>query len=120
MSIIVWNRRFQPAALALSFVTFSLALSWLLSDRFAGFAQVATIVFAFATGTLLIAAWFANSQRLLGYGYLISAGLWVFTAWAALVSSLTLTSILIALGWAILAGGSYLLEVIDGDGRWLP
>jgi hypothetical protein len=120
VAIILWNRRFQPAALVLGFAALVIAVTWATDHRFDGFARWAAVVFAAAVGTVMVAGWIKNSQRVLGWGYLLSAGLWTFIAWAAVVSGLSPTSMLLSLLWAVLAGGSYLLEVRDGDGRWLP
>ena len=120
MPLTIWYRRFQPAALALACAAFALGGTWLISERFEGFAHWMTVVWALGVGGLLAGAWLAHSKAAMDWGYLASTGLWIFVAWAALVSGLSWTSILLALAWAVLAGGSYLLEVRDGDGRWLP
>jgi hypothetical protein len=120
MAIIVWNRRFQPAALVLGFAAWVVGVTWMFDDRFEGFAKWAAIVYAITVGVIMVTGWIRNSQRILGYGYLSSTGLWAFISWAAIVSSLSPTSILLSALWAVLAAGSYLLEVLDGDGRWLP
>jgi hypothetical protein len=120
VSIIIFQRRFQPAALALSLAAWIVAATWAIDGRFSGFAQVATVAFATAVGIVMVAGWIKNSQRVLGWGYLLSSGLWGFVAWIAAVNLLPWTSVLLAVAWAVLATGSYLLEVLDGDGRWLP
>lgn len=120
MSITIWRRRFQPAALASTFATFVVAVTWATQPTFIGPARWAAVVFAVAVGVLMTVSWATNSERLLVYGYLLSSGLWGFITWVGIVGGLTLTSVGVSIALTILAAGSYLLEVVDGDGRWLP
>lgn len=120
MAIIIFQRRFQPAALVLALSSFILASTWILESRLDESFRWFAAAYAAAVGLLMLAAWIKNSQRALGYGYLASTGLWVFVSWVGWTGGLGYTSTLLALMWALLGAGSYLLEVRDGDGRWLP
>lgn len=117
MSLLVWNRRFQPAALALGIAAVVLGVTWLDGERFSGHWDHAAAAGAGVVAGTLLVGWFQTNVRVMRAGLLMSTGLWLFAAWVAWIGGANATSVFLALAWAVLAAGSYYLETHDPDLR---
>lgn len=117
MSLLIWSRRFQPAALALGLACVVLGVTWLNGERFEGnWDHAAAIIAGIVAGTLLV-GWYQSNACVMRVGLLASTGLWLFAAWAAWIGGANATSVWLAVAWAVLAAGSYYLETHDPDLR---
>jgi hypothetical protein len=114
-AIVLAGRRIQPAAFAITLAALSIGLTWWGTDRVAGPWETAIGAAGISTATLLTIGWAGNWLAVMRAGLLASCVLWPFVAWVALTGLGSLTSGLLALAWAVLAGGSYWLEEVEAQ-----
>lgn len=108
------GRRFQPAALALTVVTFASGWNRVFQHTNAWYALVG--VAALAVGLGFTVAWWGNWPRLMRWCFLGSTLVWVFIAGSSYTIIHNVPSSVSALGWAILAAGSFWHETRDDGG----
>ncbi len=107
----LFRRAFRPAAMALAIACLALGLSWAIQDRIDGLFDNLVAGVAIGVALVLFAAWYYDSDRARRFGFLLSVWLWSSVAAVAFMNLAGWTSGLLALAWAILAGGSYWAEV---------
>lgn len=112
-AVVLAGRRIQPAAFAITLAALSIGLTWWGAERVAGPWETVVGIGGVATATVLTVAWAGNWTCLMRAGLLAATVLWSFVAWVAFVGVGSLTSGLLALAWAVLAGGSYWLEQLE-------
>lgn len=108
----ILDRAVKPYAVALTVVTFAVAL-WGASKPI-GFAGQVVAVIGFISAALLLAGWVARKESWMIHGLWLSAGVWAGVG-AALISVVGIwhISTVSAFCWAIASGGAWLLEVED-------
>jgi hypothetical protein len=109
------GRRFQPAAMALMIVTFSVGWGRIFNHPNEFYAGIGYAAIATAAGFMV--AWGVNKPSWMRWAFLASFFIWIFaagTSWTILHSIPTAIS---AIGWAILSGGSFWYESQDEEDR---
>ena len=114
-AVVLSGRRIQPAAFAITLAALSIGLTWINADRVEGPWETVIGVGGIGTAIWLTAGWAANSTLIMRTGMLAATVLWTFVAWVAFVAVGSLTSGLLAVAWAVLAGGSYWLEEVEAQ-----
>ena len=93
----------RPVTLALTIAALSLGAGWLAKGDYVVLGWV-----ALATAAVMVAAWALDRDRVMRASMLVSVALWTYAAYAAIVIVGSPTSAMLAVAWAVLAGGTYL------------
>lgn len=114
-SVVLAGRRIQPAAFAMTLAALAVGLTWIGADRVAGPYELVIGVAGIAAAGVLTAGWLINRTAIMRAGLLLSVAVWCLVAWVAWTGAHSITSALLALAWAVLAGGSYWLEEVEAQ-----
>ena len=114
-AVVLAGRRIQPAAFAITLAALAIGLTWIADERVDGPWETVIGVTAITTATVLTIGWALNRPGIMRAGLLAAVMVWSFVAWVAFVGVGSLTSGLLAIAWAVLAGGSYWLEALEAE-----
>ncbi len=113
---LIFGRKMRPFSFALSISTSVITWSIFSGNTLGKFLDAAPGQFVGVIGViavlLLMAGWWARSDRLMTVGLLFSAGVWTtITAITGLETSFFGVSTMLAGCWAVASAGAWLLEV---------
>jgi len=106
------GREAHPVALALTLAALSVVLGFIISPVPSVW-RIASVGYALAVAVLLTVAWVLDRRDWTRAAMLLSIGLWTYLATVAVLVIASPTSALLAGAWAVLAYGSYYLEVAN-------
>jgi len=106
------GREAHPVALALTLAALSVVLGFIISPV-PNVWRIASVGYALAVAVLLTVAWLLDRRDWTRAAMLLSIGLWTYLATVAVLVIASSTSALLAAAWAVLAYGSYYLEVAN-------
>ena len=106
------GREAHPVALALTLAALAVVAGWALTPVSSVW-RVASVGYATAVAVVLTAAWVLDRREWTRAAMLASIGLWTYLAAVAVLVIGSTTSAMLAGAWAVLAYGSYYLEVAN-------
>jgi len=107
---LLFGREAHPVALALTLAALSVALGWLIRPTSTVW-QIVAAGYGAAVAVILTAAWLVDRREWTRAAMLASIGLWCYAFVVAAWVVASPTSAMLAGAWAVLAFGSYRLEV---------
>jgi len=110
----LFGREAHPVALALTLAALAVVLGFVISPV-PNVWRIGSVGYALAVAVILTAAWLLDRREWTRAAMLASIGLWTYLATVAVLVIGSSTSALLAAAWAVLAFGSYQMEVWGRD-----